>query len=701
MTNPNYINSEKIDSEPTDWENVAAIANSDTGFAKQLQNTSWENPGKFPEFIPKAEKSLDKVHDEDEDDWDSENWENDIDWDDSDEEEPAVEETPEQKAKAEAELAERKRQQRIQIELERWDEGNTLTDFKAENPTVFSSIRSYIGQGRLDSVNMSLLIEDKKDDVVKWFTDEQYSEALPKMIQEFGLNKTTLEKGLAKTPQEIINLAGELDKFNKIETANDDEKKVVKDLRSTFKAHYDEKLYTSEVTGSFLDLTTYMVNNPQGSLPITSIINGFMGMARSSEELTACLQGTKDLMESGDVDGIGIISDYCYAHDFDKSKLDAFKKNVIPMMRHNDPEVSILNRKDSTGGSAYACYYGQYGAADYTVSALTSKITPSNMNELLCAEREVPTSDTNKFERNRLDALELQGVLYRAREFIHDNMPGVHELLSSMLDYYDSKDDEQTHTEKTTELQRIVDDRMNGRYSAIYIDLDKYVFDLSNYEQKVEKRVSRIDSDKNNIEISSDVLRRLVKNTANSILEKPKTTDEELDKLLESLDIRADETTGEVHVDWKQTGELVKYINDYLIQHQGDTGIRPSMISAISYAEKMATHAMKDISRKDWHELPFDPEFKEFVRLQELIGSNDFYDERQFDSFYNGLVREMSKDFESDGVSRETYGKLQQHILQNLRGLAAKYNSNPNTSHRTGSLWSGNLAHELIGLAAK
>ena len=167
------------------------------------------------------------------------------------------------------------------------------------------------------------------------------------------------------------------------------------------------------------------------------------------------------------------------------------------------------------------------------------------------------------------------------------------------------------------------------------------------------------------------------------------------------MDIRVDETTEEVHVDLKQTGELVKYVNDYLIQHQGDTGIRPSMISAISYAEKMATHAMKDISRKDWHELPFDPEFKEFVKLQELIGSNDSYDERQFDGFYNGLVREMSKDFESDGVARETYGKLQQHILQNLRGLAAKYSSNPNTSHRADSLWSGNLAHELIGLAAK
>ena len=61
----------------------------------------------------------------------------------------------------------------------------------------------------------------------------------------------------------------------------------------------------------------------------------------------------------------------------------------------------------------------------------------------------------------------------------------------------------------------------------------------------------------------------------------------------------------------------------------------------------------------------------------------------------------MSKDFESDSVARETYGKPQQHILQNLRGLAAKYNSNPNTSHRAGSLWSGNLAHELIGLAAR
>ena len=125
------------------------------------------------------------------------------------------------------------------------------------------------------------------------------------------------------------------------------------------------------------------------------------------------------------------------------------------------------------------------------------------------------------------------------------------------------------------------------------------------------------------------------------------------------------------------------------------------MISAISYTEKMATHAMKHISDKDWHELPFDSHFKEFVRLQELIGSNDSYDERRFDGFYDGLIREMSKDFESDDVARDTYGKLQQHILQNLRGLAAKYNSNPNTAHRAGALWSGNLAHELIGLAAR
>ena len=40
MTNPNYINSEKIDSEPTGWENIAAMTNSDTGFVKQVQNTS-------------------------------------------------------------------------------------------------------------------------------------------------------------------------------------------------------------------------------------------------------------------------------------------------------------------------------------------------------------------------------------------------------------------------------------------------------------------------------------------------------------------------------------------------------------------------------------------------------------------------------------------------------------------------------------
>ncbi len=666
------------------------------------EGTSWANPGEFPEFMSGVKELSNETKDED--DWSGEGWGDDVDWDDSFEESPIIEETPEQKAKREAELAEKKRQEKIQLELERWDEDDTLTDFKAENPTVFSTIRNYIGQGWLESIDMSMVIEERKDDVVRWFSDEQYSESLPKMIKEFGSTRVELRKGLDKTPQEMINLARELEKFNGLEIANEDERRVVKSLRSDFREYYDENLYTSEVTDSFFDLASYMVKNrdkiSQEGLS-TATVSDFIRRAKNPEELVACLRGAKELAENGNIDGIHIISSYCLAHDFNNDRLEAFKKNVIPLMEQDDPEVSILNRKDSTGGSAFAWHYGQYGAGDYAVSALTSRITPSNMNELLCAEHEIPTNDANKFERNRLDALELQGVLYRAREFIHDNMPGVHELLSAMLDYYDSRDDEQAHAEKTAELQRIVDDRMNGKYKFIYTDLDKYVFDLSNYERKVEKRVSRMDSDKNDIEISSDVLRRLVENTANSTLEKPKTTDEELNKLLENLDVRTNETTGEVYVDWKQTGELVKYVNDYLIQHQGDTGIRPSMISAISYTEKMATHAMKHISDKDWHELPFDPHFKEFVRLQELIGSNDSYDERRFDGFYDGLIREMSKDFESDDIARDTYGKLQQHILQNLRGLAAKYNGNPNTAHRAGALWSGNLAHELIGLAAR
>ena len=666
-------------------------------------STSWVNPGEFPEFMSGVEKPSNET--EDEDDWSGDGWrDDDIDWNDSFEGPPVIEETPEQKVKREAELAEKKRQEKMQIELERWDEDDTLTDFKTENPAVFLSIRDYIGRGWLGAIDMSMVIEERKDDVVKWFSDEQYSEALPKMILEFGSTRTELGEGLDKTPQEMIDLARELEKFNGLEITNEDERRIAKSLRSGFREYYDENLYTSEATDSFFDLASYMVKNcdkvsQEGLSTVT--VDGFIRRAKNPEELTACLRGAKELAESGNIDGIHIISGYIEAHDFDSDKLEAFKENVIPLMEQDDPEVSTLNRKNSTGGSAFAGYYGQYGVGDYTVSALTSKITPSNMNELLCAEHEIPTSDANKFEQNRLDALELQGVLYRAREFIHDNMPGVHELLSAMLDYYDSRNDEQVHAEKTAELQRIVDDRMNGKYKFIYTDLDKYVFDLSNYEQKVERRVSRMNSDKNDIEISSNVLRRLVENTTNSTLEKPKTTDEELNKLLDGLDVRTNETTGEVYVDWKQTGELVKYINDYLIQHQGDTGIRPSMISAISYTEKMATHAMKHISDKDWHELPFDSHFKEFVRLQELIGSNDSYDERRFDGFYDGLIREMSKDFESDDVARDTYGKLQQHILQNLRGLAAKYNSNPNTAHRAGALWSGNLAHELIGLAAR
>ena len=88
-------------------------------------STSWVNPGEFPEFMSGVEKPSSET--EDEDDWSGDGWrDDDIDWNDSFEGPPVIEETPEQKVKREAELAEKKRQEKMQIELERWDEDDTL-----------------------------------------------------------------------------------------------------------------------------------------------------------------------------------------------------------------------------------------------------------------------------------------------------------------------------------------------------------------------------------------------------------------------------------------------------------------------------------------------------------------------------------------------------------------------------------------------
>lgn len=396
------------------------------------------------------------------------------------------------------------------------------------------------------------------------------------------------------------------------------------------------------------------------------------------------------------------LSIYETMHGIDTDRLKAFHANVEPLVMEHDDEVSSLlvnTNNDSV-------VKDRFGASDYAIHCLVQKITPSNVNELLMGRRELPTTNQYRLEQNRIDALELQGTLYRARDFIHDESPGVHELLSAMLEYYESKDDAELHATKEKALKDLINERDRNKqyYNVGSDDLASYVFDLENYEKPVHPR--RLEGDSSSIggdileetEPAIDCLRRLVENTNPDRITPPETKFPELNELMQKLRITQNEQTGETHVDWRQAGELVGAVNQMLIDNQEKHGLYPSTVEAVAFAERIATFALRDITSRDWHELPYDPNFKELVRFSQLTYSDKPYDARKFERFWDGFQDIPNGDL-SDENLQIAYGKLQRRILSNLSGLASKYDKNPYTSERTKALWSGNLIHELIGLA--
>ena len=120
------------------------------------------------------------------------------------------------------------------------------------------------------------------------------------------------------------------------------------------------------------------------------------------------------------------------------------------------------------------------------------------------------------------------------------------------------------------------------------------------------------------------------------------------------------------------------------------------MIKALSYIERMATAAMRGISKKDYRELPFDPGFKEIVRFNELTASGKAYSEEGFEQFWSGFVSDFSKIWEDN--PSEGYVVLSRRVTARLHELAQQYKAEGKPRAMIDSLWSGNLSHELIGL---
>ena len=375
---------------------------------------------------------------------------------------------------------------------------------------------------------------------------------------------------------------------------------------------------------------------------------------------------------------------------FTYPRAKAWKDNIE---NGNDEELEILTRHH-----AEAPDDNSWGLAEFTTECLIQDITPRGICELIQINKRVPSSEVNKFEQNRVDALALDGTVYPYHAFIHNQHPGTHELISAMVKYYDTKDDETKHQDAKKKLEQILHDRQNSTYKNSYTDFENHVFDLKNYDKQCEAADKwRGTNNPNATTVNGtaiDILRRLEKNTRPGEVDIPKTKDAELNALLDSAEIHNSKNDTE-NVNWKATGALVSYLNNYLVSHQGQNGLSPSQMRAIIYAERAATIAMRSISQKDWRELFYDPTFKEIVKFRELTGSYDNFSEDNFEQFWNSFTNIPIET--SDSEKALQYGKLVNRINTQLSKLTKFYKESGKEDY-IGDLWSGNLTHELIGL---
>lgn len=351
-----------------------------------------------------------------------------------------------------------------------------------------------------------------------------------------------------------------------------------------------------------------------------------------------------------------------------KEAVTGFQKKLLPALIKGDKQVQILLR----GGNIWAMRSGEtMGIGDFIYHCYATEVNPPNINDLLLAVREVPTTDYARFEQNRLDALAAGSVFGVLRDFIHDQRPGVSDVIQGMIDYYQTGD--------KSRLELLLAE--TGGYLASP-DRQGIIFERSNYEREVEETVN---GKKNKVK-TIEILKRLAENTKPVDDTPPITSDAVLNEKMATLGrSEAMGTTREL------LGEAYDYVTTRLIEmmDKGEVGIEPNTLLALAWLERRGFEVLQKLTYEDQIGVYKQKWFHSILRFQEVTFSPKTYDQVEFQSFLDQIAQ-----LESD---KEAYQLVGRRILDHVNILARRYKSE-GKNERTGALWSGNSVHELIGL---
>ena len=511
-------------------------------------------------------------------------------------------------------------------------------------------------------------------------------------------NEEDTSKSLEKLYQYYNGLSNEAKNDKRSE-------RMVGGLAETFIRNYNEDLATDDFMMQLSRGASLAQTDKEKSHKIFQVLeSGITGFSDNNCDgnlfgnyLDFTLQLLKDDSKITKYDSkVDVVRRYVQRHGFNEDTVEGFNDVIFPLLEKGDSEVGPIMK----GGNAYGVAKYQYGIADYTEECLLSRCTPQEIDRLNRIYHEIPTSDYYKFEQNRQDAGRIQGIIIGGRDFIHDEMPGVHEILSAMEKYYDAKDEESRKSIRQSMVE------LDKKYP--YAGFLENALDLDNYNKEIEK-MSEYHLDESMRgktegyvnEKAIDVLRRLVRNTAPEEISSPKTRYEELNQFMKDINPVINERTGEVKVSLDEVAPAITEMNRILVENQKSLGVFPSTISAISYLDKMAANALRGLDKKDITEVIYDPGFKEILRFSQLTSSMG-YNESDFESFYSKACDNFSKAYEDDGVDsagiRDGWRFVGQKITENMSALGKKYGTEKSTERFVGAVWSGNLSHELIGM---
>lgn len=315
------------------------------------------------------------------------------------------------------------------------------------------------------------------------------------------------------------------------------------------------------------------------------------------------------------------------------------EQNMIPRLKKENEISKEVN--------LWGIYDFDMGIGDFDYKALTTRPTPDNLASLMQFYKEIPTTDWDTFNQNRLDGLALQNLnstfgntkgIENLRDTIHSERPQTADLIGAMVRYYDAVQNHENVEEIKSKM--LILNRQNIGYE---ID-EKYLVDVNNYNIRVPHYENTSVK-----EPVIDILRRLDVNMHQSM------------KLPQNLDISLLQAAQAADGNKEKLGEFLKRLNQNLEKNiiQGKVGIEPEMVHLLVWTDKKCAEIINGLDYEYQYGAYRAPWFKEAVKFNCLTSrERKHFSSAAFDRYYDRDAERLGAKQMYQKIARLQYGFL-------------------------------------------